>query len=353
MATSKYCIIFLTLILGLFSCGPKTEIPDTTGHMGWGVGGKYQDYGQIFMTNSDGLNWYGVSGLGDLYLNELSCITAIDQNNIYAAGGISLGYGLILFSSDQGKTWTRTGSSSVLIGMKLNCIASSSTGIIMAGSDNGDLVFTKDNGLSWNKLRPDPASHISFTSVSFNKQNQALVLGNIIDSTQNNNGNAAFLIDENQVAATSLTIDPSYKGAWEQGIFLNDSLAFICGGNRIYKTTNKGLNWHNISPGDSLKVHSLSYLSGSTILACGEQGTLWISKDLGSNYTKHRPYNLSSSFKRIVTSGSNKIWIVIGDNTNYISGSILYSSNFGSNWAIQKTTPNVPLSDLCVYEQNK
>ncbi len=117
--------------------------------------------------------------------------------------------------------------------------------------------------------------------------------------------------------------------------FINQFTGFaICGdtwtnfksplSNIIYKTTNQGLNWQQISIGYSFVMNSISFKDLSTGVIAGSDGTIIKTTNSGENWFQIK--SGSETYNDILFKGNDTIF-VIGKN-----GILLKSTNEGLNW---------------------
>jgi photosystem II stability/assembly factor-like uncharacterized protein len=154
---------------------------------------------------------------------------------------------------------------------------------------------------------------------------------------------------------------------------------------RAFKTTNKGVNWIEITPGYCLYVYRINFVNSNTgYLLCHD---LYKTTNMGNNWTSI--YNASGSGtvfdiciinsdtmylaglhgNIVMTSNGGVNWSsrntgkdisinkmgFINSKTGWIcgdSGLVMKTTNVGINWQRQNTGTNRPLRDLCILNEN-
>ena len=127
----------------------------------------------------------------------------------------------------------------------------------------------------------------------------------------------------------------------------DDAIIYICtltGGGKVYKTTNTGSTWTDITPsGFSLVESSPASLYGvfigdaTTVYVCGSDTTspLWKSTDGGSNWVKvHNDVGANARAIGLWPYDASQIYLTLDDGGPYFStnGGISFASKLG-NWA--------------------
>ncbi|HMG14077.1 MAG TPA: T9SS type A sorting domain-containing protein, partial [Saprospiraceae bacterium] len=146
------------------------------------------------------------------------------------------------------------------------------------------------------------------------------------------------------------------NGSWVTPYMIdpNNSSTLVAGYNDVYRTTNKGESWSQISTNltgstdntlDCIQVAP----SDSKIIFCSRGNTLYKTINLGANWnTLSVPDNESISSITINPTNANIIWLT---RSGYSGGQKVYKSiNGGTNWTnISGTLPNVP-ANCMIYE---
>lgn len=188
--------------------------------------------GVIKRTTDAGSNWTTVHTFGTLVVPSAFLKTS---TGIYASaaqyGGSA---GKILFSSDDGATWTeKTSTLGAIFSM-----AENSSGDIYAGNQNGDIYKSTDEGDNWTQIKT--GSNHDAQSIAINSSDDIYI--GIEDSgvyKTTNDGSAWTQINTGigDKPVTAILI-------------VNDTLLFAgTTQNGVYRTTNGGSSWSGVSTG--------------------------------------------------------------------------------------------------------
>lgn len=291
--------------------------PDSTrGYFGGGFGGMFRtdDGGTTFSTLQNG------------FFPQLNDVAFLDDSF-----GISVGrFGSILRTSDGGEAWNSINAGTIdpfeAIGTTEN---SPTTQFWAAGGTFGDsarIFLSSDSGLSWTP-QPIPSPFKLFgITFSDSLNGTAVGLNGIIYCTKNGGKN---WIKKN-----------SNVNEWLLDVSMpNDSCAFVVGGiGRILRTKDSGNSWTPQNSGTQEWLTSVSFLDDSIGMAAGNKGVILRTGDAGQTWENISPRNISIDFTDIfLQRGRNKN---AGFSNVFVTavgfgGTILYSSDGGSNWTQQ------------------
>lgn len=247
-------------------------------------------------------------------------------------------------------------------------------------SHQAGVMRTTDAGISWSTLTPNAPSAIN--SVHFYDLNTGTVIstGFVVC-----NGGA---IRETTDHGDTWYNSPSGVANNLNSVFiLNESIALACGENIILKTTNRGVSW--ISQPISSNLRSISYALGYTLYCCGiSGGKVYKTTNLGDNWTDvsgsltgsfysmcftdlpvgylcgvggklYKTTNGASSWNQISLGDTNTLNSIgfYGQNTGFVCGnnSKMYkTTNAGANWSSLNipVTGEVNLNSLTYFFPN-
>ncbi|MEM8889394.1 MAG: YCF48-related protein [Bacteroidota bacterium] len=291
--------------------------PDSTrGYFGGGFGG-------MFRTDDGGLTF---TNLQSGFFPQLNDVAFLDDSFGIAVGN----FGSILRTSNGGDAWNPINAGTIhpfeAIGTTEN---SPSTQFWAAGGTFGDsarIFFSSDSGLNWfPQPIPSPFKLFGIT-FSDSLNGTAVGLNGSIYCTKNGGKN---WIKKN-----------SNVNEWLLDVSMpNDSCAFVVGGvGRILRTKDSGNSWTPQNSGTLEWLTSVSFLDDSIGIAAGNKGVILRTQDAGQSWENISPRNISIDFTDIfIQRGRNK-------NTGFsnvfvtavgFGGTILYSSDGGSNWTEQ------------------
>ncbi len=238
----------------------------------------------IVITNDGGKSWQKVHDSGAQELND---ILYINKQEILACGR-----GIILSSSDGGKTWSRDTLSAEWIS-DIEFVNDSL--IYAAGSNQGKaaLFFSKNKGRNWN-------SYINFP------------LARPIDKIK----------------------------------FSNNHLGWITAGNELYKTTAGGLSWIKIS-GVTILYGAVDARGDSAWFSNGN--SVLVTTDAGGNWNKYKMFDYKGTiFSTYCISMKNSLEGSVG----LYDGRILDTHDGGKSWDERVQLTSTPIYDLKYYNGN-
>jgi photosystem II stability/assembly factor-like uncharacterized protein len=302
------------------------------------------------------------------YTNQdLMAVYATNAHTAYATGA----GGIILKTSDAGKSWTKLNSGSTKT-LQSVFFTDSLTGYV---AGDGSMLKTINGGASWTQLPGasgyytssvffpdkntgyavgcggtiiktiDAGSHWTympydslycFYTVFFTDSNTGYV-GGVTFGTgfgcllKTTNGGISWSISESWEALTSLSF-PAHDTGYAVG-----------SGGEMIKTYNAGNSWTDISTGTSYYLSSVfftntnnGYITGSTGTG---QGVLLKTNDGGATWITQ--LNSFPDFLNCVCFPDKSWGLVSGG-----KGTLLTTSNGGSNWTISSLNPNLNLNSV-------
>ncbi len=282
-------------------------------------------------------------------------VTNNGPNNVHVDHHYAKFYGSYLYVGSDGGIWrTDNGASSWDVlndGLAITQYyrisnAESNIDRVLAGSqDNGTHHLTNGSGGNWiyeyggdgmdNAIDPNDQSHL-------------------IASYQY----GYFVRSFNTGASWSTMINPNstgVNGAWVTPVKIDETNTnnIYVGYDRIWKSTNDGVNWTNPS-GQALTPSNrrLRYIdvapSNNNVIYTTDYFDIWRSGDGGTSWTALNDPGNSIRWIEIDETDENKIWIVSGND-------VLQSTNGGSSWTdISANLPNIPMNSIALdYGSNE
>lgn len=221
--------------------------------------------------------------------------------------------GAVLLSFDQGQTWERTTTPTDVLLTDV-CFADEQHGwavghdaLIMATTDGGEswqVQYTDPLGGEPIGMQEDEAEDLSFDDDDFGDGDEL-----------------AFPVDTSGAPLLGVWCDPS----------TDDHVIAVGGFGYFLETRDGGNVWHKdmqrLSNTDGWNVYALESLpdSGGAVVAVGEKGSLFMSRDFGRTFEKLvAPY--SGSFFG-VTAVSARVFLIYG-----LEGNIWLTNNAGQGW---------------------
>jgi photosystem II stability/assembly factor-like uncharacterized protein len=250
----------------------------------------------------------------------LECVYFADSLH----GWVGTNLDTILRTTNGGDNWVKISTNTKEEVSKIFFI-NKDTGWCTSYSDAGNGIICKstDGGLTWVKKHDAP---ITLQSIYFTNQNigwavgtAEFVGGEVLKTT---NGGDTWKL--NYLFGN----DPIHP---YKILFTNEETGFVVGGEphgRVFKTTNSGIQWHEIQVEPSNIYDTfldISFSDPQNGLICSLDGRLYRSNDEGENWNE--VYTGKGSFYAVVDR-KPRYWIAGGQ-------SIFSSTDAGVNWFIQ------------------
>lgn len=245
-----------------------------------------------------------------------------DPTVVYAGGN-----GTIYRSTNSGATWAsvRTGAGSGRMSIE---VSASNANAVYALSEGGSFLFSNDGGTTWtSKSFPWGASFYGYYDMAFgvSPDNANVLYAGGLNTVRSSNGGTSWSGVDNWSSFTS----PNYVHADKHGFAFipgQPNLAFAATDGGIFKTTNNGANWTDLSNG--LMIAQIYRLGTSP-----QNTNLYLSgwQDNGCNLWN------GSSWKQVF--GADGMEAAIdASNQNlmyecYQNGSLQRSTNGGTSWS--------------------
>ncbi|GAB1370191.1 hypothetical protein MASR1M45_02500 [Candidatus Kapaibacterium sp.] len=275
-------------------------------------------YGKIIKTTDSGNSWFEVNnGLSSLFKESFRDMIMFNSNI-----GIIIGEGSkILKTTNFGNSWSFVGNASAIHDEYYDILKIDSNKCWVVGN-LGNLLYSTDKGSTWSKQQTNTRGR--FQKIYFKNSSIGWITGDSLYKTTN--GGATW---------SNLSISqPGTKGLMDI-YFVNDYLGYAVGSyNRIMKTTNGGSSWFifNETYPNCYKIYfnnsSIGWIIGTsgTILKTTNGGSSWTDYSW-TDYTKDKYL----TYYDISFVDNNNGWIV-GQN-----GTIYKTTNAGLEWLSQNT----------------
>jgi hypothetical protein len=256
--------------------------------------------------------------------------------------------GSISTSSNYGGSWTTR------IGGSWHFIASSSSGQYLAASFNGagKIYISSDYGVTWTTTNDSPST-AAWNSIAFSSTGQylaAVTNGNGIWRSTNYGANWGQLTNglPAAVGTTWRGVASSSDGSRLAAVVNNSG--------SIYTSSDSGGSWSNTNNAGSRTWYAIASSStGQYLAACarGATGGIWTSSDYGVVWTQRTSLLPSGSLPTNIswfsmTSSSTGQYLSIVNSNN---GYIYTSSDYGVNWTAQ-ISPGARNWNCVAYSSN-
>ena len=281
-------------------------------------------------------HWWGDAGLPAVHADEH--FFAFNGTTAYLCndGG--------LYKSADGSSWDNISNGIVNSQMyKLGVSQSAPNAVITGLQDNGSKLFNSSN--TWVDVRGGDGMECIIDYDNYNIQYATYQNGQIGRTTN--------------AWSSTVEITPSGAGdgAWVAPFVLdpNNSNIIYGGYQNVWKSTNNGDNWTQISTMSSDYLQSLSVAkSNSQYIFAATFDYIWKTVDGGTNWTNITSgLPTSSSDITSVTvknDDENTIWVTLG---SYNSDVVYQTTNGGSNWInISAGIPDIPANSVIQNIQN-
>lgn len=279
--------------------------------------------------------------------------TTPSSPRIVAVGDATTSSSSIIYSDDNGATWTQV--SETVYREDMNCVVYDSlSGNYYAGGDDGEILYSSD-GTFWSSATGTGDSDDEFYGCASDGQGSLVIVGvsyyiwdayyygpvryrNLSGSDYYN-----YLVHSDDELAGG-----SQNSGYLYGVAVDGNSRFVAVGDRILSnptetisiarySTNGGANWteHNsnatIGIGPAVQLRDVAATQSSTFYAVGNGGTVYSTSDGGTNWTEEDTPATSSDTLYGIASDSNSAataMIIVGS-----SGLILKGTKSGSAWS--------------------
>lgn len=180
--------------------------------------------------------------------------------------------------------------------------------------DSGLVLTSSDDGKTWS--RKNLLRSISLSDVHISQDGKAFIVGDSSSLYYSLN----FLDSLKQI--------PLEKGYTFFRIkFLNDNIGFITGNKGlILKTNNRGINWYKVKTSTKEIIFDLSFFNDKQGFAVGWNGIILSTKDGGENWSSSGE-TITDNYLKSIDLTKEGIGLIVGGD-----GTVLRSTDFGRSW---------------------
>jgi len=315
-----------------------------------GFAGEINEYAptHIVRTTNKGLTWEIVFDPGIII--QFENFTK-NGNNIFACGS-----NYIIKSSDRGTSWTINMLDVPSLSLRSIKFLNENTGYI-CGVPN-IIVKTTNGGINWNSIFQDTIDY-NFWSIMFKDENTGFISSSEICSFRTTNGGTNWIRYPSQLGAGDfygnyIVLNDYYSTDFglnwipstTEGYYKKFADSITCFSfytnyqKTLWKSTNKGVNWNNISKNSFDKCNDLKICS-KNLFYLMTPNKIYKSYDSGENFLlkfNNAQYNLNALDFIDSLKG-----VAVGS-----SGRVLTTTNGGNNWTAS-TIGNNNLIGVSVY----
>jgi photosystem II stability/assembly factor-like uncharacterized protein len=180
------------------------------------------------------------------------------------------GEGAVLKTTDAGFSWTKI-TADTLPGLKTVYFTSIDVGYA-AGYQNF-LMKTTDGGLNWEKIIVDTKLWY-FNNIEFWDENNGIIVSYPSEVYYTTNGGNSF------------SVSTGIKRSVEDICYASQNILYLVGGDeKIYKSTDSGINWVGVYGGTVLKTFlGVEFLNSTNGIVTGEDGKVLVTTDGGGSW---------------------------------------------------------------------
>jgi len=277
--------------------------------------------------------WTGYSGYN---FGNHPVVHADKHNLVYRSNGdlFECNDGGIYISTDDGATWTDKSNGLVISQMyKLGVSKTVADETITGLQDNGTKLLSAGN---WSDVKGGDGMECLIDYTDANIQYGTYVKGQI-SRTTNHWSNA-----------TDVSPSGAGNGAWVTPYVIDpvNHQTLYAGYSNVWKTTNKGTSWTQISTmSTNNKIRSMAIApSNNSVLYVADQSHLWKTTNGGTawtNITGTLPVSSSNiTYIAVKSTSPTTVWVTL---SGYNANIVYKSTNGGSTWTnISSGLPSVP-----------
>jgi photosystem II stability/assembly factor-like uncharacterized protein len=246
-------------------------------------------------------------------------------------------------STNNGSTWTSVnGNMNISEPYYLGVSATSATRIVAGLQDNGSIVY---NGTNWFEGKGGDGMDCF---VDWNNPNIIIASSQNGGHGRSTNGGTSF---SNIVSGLTGTAD------WVAPICQDPNVAntYYAGRQHVFKSTNQGSAWAQLGtlPGSGNVLYINPAPSNPNVIYAGRATAIYKTTDGGSswsNITGSLPVSGRISDIDVDNTNANNVYVTL---SGYVAGDkVFYSNNGGSTWTNYSTgLPNLPVNCI-VYKKN-
>lgn len=288
-------------------------------------------YGLILFTPDGGKTWtrQGTSSAA-LHNIDLSGIWALDENNIWACGTNNS----IIRSNDGGKTWLRIQTENATHS-DLSMISIYDNNIWICG-DSGTVYQSEDAGNTWKMQNREWFFNASLQGIGAVNANKIFTVGQYHSSTR---GFIAYTEDGGEHWDTLAPANNYNKWQWIGVASFNNTIVIYGAKAHYMLSTDGGNTWKNDSvPGASggggkADINDLVMLNEETWWGAFDMGNIFITQNGGKTWLKQDvPPTVGNSFLMGIDCWNKEEALVVGSGLPYTSPVLATDDGGFSSW---------------------
>jgi photosystem II stability/assembly factor-like uncharacterized protein len=337
-------IILIMALISIFAyCKDEEEENPVDQMKGWVAGSSYEGYGVILFTENGGKTWTRQGSQEVIPDVDLEFISAIDENLVWACGDSINGEPVILKTTDGGKHWVRQGLSRDIPAVAYGGIGGVGTNIAWAVGQQNTIIKTTDGGETWTQqnLGADPAFDLSTIAVV--DENHVWAAGGI-----NHDPFTAYIIytsdgGEHWVRQGENDIPAEVNGFIDiHAISPNDAWA-VGTGQGALRTRDGGQTWETMmTPGGMAHNNGVCMVDKDNVWVATDYSAANFYSESTGNWTH---FSLPTSTQTIwpvtigvTTYSKDIVWMVTTAGGDVVQGEIFFTQDGGTTWTKQETS---------------
>lgn len=297
---------------------------------------------KLLRSTDDGVSWQNVSLPGSY--NLWGCTYNKNTRALFACG--HSGNGVILRSTDEGKTWSEVFNAPPEEMVALYDITFRDDRNIIATGGTVDKQYickSSDAGITWKLIQLEAIGLNSFMvpeAVSFANRDTGIIAGHyglILRTTDGGNNwevkNALPYLSEVNV--------PDYDAAE----FARDNTVYVTGASGIIlRSKDYGVTWEKLTKGANVHMTDVSFISPLNGAASGGDGMVMLTRDGGKTWTE-KPTGSGYPLWKIRMLSDKHIFAAGSDDRAKMKGVVCITNDGGEHWTNSYIDPDVVIKD--------
>ncbi len=334
MKRNGYLLSILVIVTLLISCNKSNDNLKivTRKPYAWVAGDMDSTgFGMILFSADNGETWVrqgqGSASLKDIDVND---IWAVDENNVWAVCSGNV----ILKTSDGGRTWTRKQTPANKATTELSAISIVNKTNIWISGDGGTVYHSKDNGSTWTIFDTNIFHNGLMQGIWAISTQKIYVVGSYIPNKVR--GFIGFTLDGGVTWDSISPVNNYNRYQWIGVVSFMNTIVVYGREAHYIQSTDAGATWKNDSikktggvSGEDINhmimLNSESYWGAldNEIFFTNSGGSTWVSQPSNSNY----------EFNQGIDAYDNKTALTVGSGLSWIrKGTIQKTINGGTTW---------------------
>ncbi|MFU8844567.1 MAG: WD40/YVTN/BNR-like repeat-containing protein [Bacteroidales bacterium] len=256
----------------------------------------------------------------DSTLIEVSDLYFLNKDTGFVCGTISHGVGFVMKTSDGGVNWQITYTNLVC-----SAIDFVNDSVGFTGGQDGGIYKTNDRGETWNYFS-NVQAFSDFEDLKFVNDSVGFVKNYSSAIYKTIDGGLTWSVVSDKIGSH---FDDRKNNSIH---FFTDSIGFVVGIGKIYKTVDQGSSWHKKNVDSKKYYRALCMINEFEGFAVGNKGVLFHTVDGGESWYTD---SISNQDLRDIVFISDSVGFIVGGGFNYFNdttGIVLRTTNKGYTW---------------------